>query len=294
MVGDSLVKIRVLRKTTGEVQTMDIEDYVRGVVPKEMCSWWPQQALRAQAVAARTYALYFKHYPRHGNADVCDTTHCQAYGDTRYASTDEAVEKTRGVVATYLGKIRPTFYSAACGGKTSADWGEWLKATDCPCGMAVNGHRQGMCQNGARVLADRGLAWGDIIKYYYNMELRQNYNDEFVNNGTEPDPPPEEPDMEEKERLLAEIRGYIMQGSTVNSFLCMVRVVQATLIAVGYLSAAQLLALYVQLQPQLQQVIDGREIQVLAFLSSVWYVIADSMSLLQLNAYHDFLKSKWE
>ena len=69
------------------------EDYLRGVLPEEMPPDWPEDALKAQAVAARTYAL--KHRGRHekDGYDLCDTTHCQVYEglDSATARTDKAV-----------------------------------------------------------------------------------------------------------------------------------------------------------------------------------------------------------
>jgi stage II sporulation protein D len=66
--------VRVL-KQDGTIVVMDMEEYVKGVVPNEAYSSWPQEALKAQAVAARTYALYFVLQPHPGrNWDICSTT----------------------------------------------------------------------------------------------------------------------------------------------------------------------------------------------------------------------------
>jgi stage II sporulation protein D len=66
--------IRVL-KQNGSIETMDMEDYVKGVVPNEAIPSWPQEALKAQAVAARTYALFgMLHAPPGRSWDICSTT----------------------------------------------------------------------------------------------------------------------------------------------------------------------------------------------------------------------------
>lgn len=65
---------------------MDIDDYVKGVLPYEMSPSWPLEALKAQAVCARTYALLqTKHYKSY-KFDVCNTTDCQVYQGANLAS----------------------------------------------------------------------------------------------------------------------------------------------------------------------------------------------------------------
>ena len=80
------------------INVVDIEDYVKGVVPYEMDKDWPQAALEAQAVCARTYAAKTRH-PSLG-FDVCAGTDCQVYyGRNRAtAATDEAVDNTAGEI----------------------------------------------------------------------------------------------------------------------------------------------------------------------------------------------------
>lgn len=80
------------------INVVDIEDYVKGVVPYEMDKDWPLEALEAQAVCARTYAAKTRH-PSLG-FDVCAGTDCQVYyGRNRAtAQTDEAVENTEGEI----------------------------------------------------------------------------------------------------------------------------------------------------------------------------------------------------
>ncbi len=90
----------------GTTVTMALDDYVKGVVPAEMPASWPTEALKAQAVAARTYAVA---YTQSGKA-ICTTSTCQAYTDARYANTNAAVDATSGQVVTYNGNIVSTLY----------------------------------------------------------------------------------------------------------------------------------------------------------------------------------------
>ena len=102
------------------VEDVGIESYLFGVVPAEMPSSWPAQALRAQAVVARSYAL--TSLRRTQPFDVYSDTRSQAYrgvtGET--AATTDAVRATRGVVVSYAGSIAHTLFSSSSGGRTAA------------------------------------------------------------------------------------------------------------------------------------------------------------------------------
>jgi stage II sporulation protein D len=122
------------------VNALNIDKYVRGVVAGEMPSSWPQAALEAQAVAARSYALTGSVQGKDFN--LYDDTRSQVYrgiaGET--AATNQAVTATKGQVAMYAGQIARTYYSASSGGETeSVEFGfpgsepvPYLKAVDDP------------------------------------------------------------------------------------------------------------------------------------------------------------------
>ncbi len=99
------------------INVLDVEDYVRGVVSRESPSSWPAEALKAQAVAARSYALSSA---GHGSFDVFDDTRSQAYGGVaaETAKTDQAVSATHLQVVLYKGKIAQTFFFSTSGGHT--------------------------------------------------------------------------------------------------------------------------------------------------------------------------------
>ena len=152
---------------------MDIEDYVAHVVAAEMPSSWPLEALKAQAIAARTYALATTKHDA-DNYMVCTNPGCcQGYREDVPASVAAAVEATAGIIGLQDGVLRPTFYSARCGGRTLNSWGPgWLRARYCPCSAGnrsdeVAGHRQGACQWGSYFLAVAGYSYREILDYYY-------------------------------------------------------------------------------------------------------------------------------
>jgi stage II sporulation protein D len=108
--------------TVTVVNVVNLEDYLRGVVPNELSpSSYPQiEAQKAQAVAARTYALRNKGQFQARGYDICATPTCQVYRGkgTENALSDRAVAETRGVVASYRGGLINALYTSTCGGHT--------------------------------------------------------------------------------------------------------------------------------------------------------------------------------
>jgi len=106
--------------TTGleAVNVLPIESYLRGVVPAEMPSVWPVEALKTQAVAARTYAWSHLHPTK--SYDMLPTAANQVYGGYHHeeASTDFAVAATANQVLTYNGNVISALYHACAGGYT--------------------------------------------------------------------------------------------------------------------------------------------------------------------------------
>lgn len=119
-----------------QINVMDCEQYLYGVLPKEMSASYPLEALKAQAVAARCFAALGGNSHKSSGFDVCTSTHCQVYGgvDSEAPKCSQAVEETRGVYARVSGEPVACYYSANNGGyiEDSADiWGgvvSYLKA----------------------------------------------------------------------------------------------------------------------------------------------------------------------
>lgn len=108
------------------VDFVNIEDYLPGVVGKEMLVGWPLAAYQAQAVAARTYALHERQRSAGGSYDVESNDRDQVYGGTTTNTTArEAVRSTRGVVLMDGDKLLRTYYSSTCGGRTAAAKDTW-------------------------------------------------------------------------------------------------------------------------------------------------------------------------
>lgn len=134
------LSLRIVNGALYPVCTLSVEDYLLGVVPYEMSEYFPLEALKAQAVCARTYAL--NKLGAGQDYDVVDTTNDQVFKGVNYNYTNalRAVRETAGVVGTYKGKLAICYYSASNGGQTElvqnvwsgrGDW-DYYQMTDDP------------------------------------------------------------------------------------------------------------------------------------------------------------------
>ncbi len=130
------------RRTIRVVNIIGLEDYTHGVVSAEMPQRAPLEALKAQALVARTHALFIQTMARRHRKEgyhLCDEQHCQVYGGLRAETerTRSAVAGSRGRVAFYQGKPAHVIYSSHCGGRTQSGvdigWGDvpyWKSTPD--------------------------------------------------------------------------------------------------------------------------------------------------------------------
>lgn len=158
------------------VNSLPLEEYLLGVVPSEMPSKWNIEAHKAQAIAARSYALANLNKRASHGYDLKDTPQDQAYGgaSSETPRTTRAVLSTRGEVLTYDSKIIPAYYHASAGGRTHSAGEVWNH--DLPYIQSVNsydwgtrksGHGVGMSQHGANNLANKGYSARQILSYFY-------------------------------------------------------------------------------------------------------------------------------
>lgn len=158
------------------INDIPMEKYLQGVVPSEMPSSWEHEAHKAQAIAARSYAIANKGKRAKYGYDLKDTPEDQAYGgaSAEKTNTNDAVTETANIVLVCQGKIVPAYYSASAGGRTNTGGQVWSR--DLPFlksvpsfdeGIKKNGHGVGMSQYGANNLAKRGYNAYQILKYFY-------------------------------------------------------------------------------------------------------------------------------
>jgi SpoIID/LytB domain protein len=122
------------------VNVLSIEKYLRGVVPAEVYTSWKPAALRAQSVAARTYAAFERAANLSRHFHVYDTTRSQVYSGVAIEDphTDAAIAATAGQVRTFAGKLAFTQFSASSGGTTSVGSQPYLKAQVDPWDTSVS------------------------------------------------------------------------------------------------------------------------------------------------------------
>ena len=110
------------------VNILELDDYIKSVLPYEISASWPEETLKAFSIIVRSYTLSNLTYNhKKQDFDMCDETHCQAYrGRLRSTDiTDAAVDETANTVLAYDGQICKTFYHAISGGMTEASENVW-------------------------------------------------------------------------------------------------------------------------------------------------------------------------
>ncbi len=112
--------IRRSPETMLVVNSINLESYVRGVLYHEITDRWPMEAMKAQAVAVRSYALYQMQNNKNQPFDVKNNTYSQVYGgkSAEHYRTNLAVKRTQYQYLMFEGKILPTYYHSVCGGHT--------------------------------------------------------------------------------------------------------------------------------------------------------------------------------
>ena len=126
-MGDMSFKIDNYTLKILPINSVKLEDYLKGVVPYEVSEYYSIEALKVQAIAARTYAMYNIGRFATLGYDLTDDTYSQVYGsyDNSYVKCNQAVDSTKGQVLTYNGRIIEALYSANDGGYTEDSGNVW-------------------------------------------------------------------------------------------------------------------------------------------------------------------------
>ena len=132
--------IKLLHTKTGEVEEVPIDTYLVNVVSAEMPADFEIEALKAQAVVARTYTIYKIQNKKHDNADICDDSACcqawvskeerfarweESVRESNWQKIEQAVNDTKGKIITYEGKLINAFFHSNSGGKTEIPVNVW-------------------------------------------------------------------------------------------------------------------------------------------------------------------------
>lgn len=149
------------------------EDYLRGVLPKEVPSSWSKEALKAQAISARTYALFQVEKNVDKGFDVSSTTASQVYGGltAERETTNGAIDETRGMVMCYQNKLIISCFHSNSGGYTEASENVWvarlpyLQATEDPYSSGTPAHSWSVTLSAAEIgnaMNKKGYKLGNI------------------------------------------------------------------------------------------------------------------------------------
>lgn len=171
--------LRVMNRdnTLTVINDVCMENYLQGVVASEMPPSWDIEALKAQTIAARTYAAANMGKHSKEGFDLVDTQMDQVYEGVKaeHDSTNKAVLDTTGIIMTYNGKPISAMYCSAAGGRTTSAMVSF--GNDIPYLQSVqsydddaqkSGHGVGMTQHGAKNLAKMGNNSYQILSHFYN------------------------------------------------------------------------------------------------------------------------------
>lgn len=121
LYGDTILLYKNRAGNLDVINELGLEDYLKSVIPFEANPLWAVESLKAQAVAARSYALFKMIDRGHEPYDVSSGILSQVYVGKQIENpkTNQAVDETRGEILTYKNKIFPGYFHSTCGGRTA-------------------------------------------------------------------------------------------------------------------------------------------------------------------------------
>ncbi len=156
----------ILRLDPGQTLTVveeaDVEQYLEGILPHEMNPDWPLEALKAQAVVARTFTYANLGKFRKDGFDLTADTRSQVYKGMTGVNENvrSAVRQTRGEVLGWKGKLLPVYYHACCGGATTDAGAAWGGAQKSP--KPLRGVRDPWCAASPHMSWTAYFSWADL------------------------------------------------------------------------------------------------------------------------------------
>ena len=187
--------VKLLHASTGEIEEIGLDEYLLGVVSAEMPANFEIEALKAQAVVARTYTLYkIINGAKHEGADICDDSKCcQAWiskedrfkrwneeeSKTNWTKIEQAVEETKGKIITYEGKPINAFFHSNSGGVTDTANNVWGGA-DFPYLQAVTTSGEDeYSQYSSEVILTKDEFINKIKEYHKDFEIDFNNDNQI-------------------------------------------------------------------------------------------------------------------
>ena len=186
--------IKLLHKKTGEVEEVTMDDYLCNVVSAEMPADYEIEALKAQAIVARTYTVYKIQNKKHDNADICDdSTCCQAWvsKDDRFARWEESkrednwskiqqgVNETKGKIITYNNQPINAFFHANSGGTTELPVNVWGGSGLPYLQVVQTAGEEGYTQYSSEVVLKQEELINKIKEKYEDIQIDFNNNEDI-------------------------------------------------------------------------------------------------------------------
>ena len=187
--------IKLLHKKSGQIEEISIDEYLYGVVSAEMPANYEEEALKAQAVAARTYTIYqiSNNNEKHKNADICDdSTCCQAWiskenrmnrwseeeRENNWNKIVKAVNSTAGKIITYNNEAINAFFHSNSGGKTEIPSNVWIGGKDFPYLRSVEtSGEDGYSQYSSEVKISKADLLEKLKKEYSDIQINFDENE---------------------------------------------------------------------------------------------------------------------
>lgn len=179
--------IKLLHSSTGEIEEIDLDEYLVNVVSAEMPVDYEEEALKAQATVARTYTLYqIENGHKHENSDICDSSSCcQAWiskekrftawkenQEQKWEKIKNAVYSTAGEIITYQGKAIDAFFHANSGGTTEIPINVW-GGSNFPYLQVVETSGE---DNYSQYYSEK-----EYTRTELSQKMKENYNDFIIN-----------------------------------------------------------------------------------------------------------------
>ena len=181
--------IKLLHKKSGQTEEIAIDEYLYGVVSAEMPVNYELEALKAQAVAARTYTVYqiSNNKEKHEDADICDdSTCCQSWiskedrmkkwkenqRENNWNKIVKAVNSTAGQIMTYNNEVINAFFHSNSGGKTEIASNVWIGGKDLPYLQSVEtSGEEGYTQYNSEVIISKNDLLEKLKKEYIDIKI---------------------------------------------------------------------------------------------------------------------------
>lgn len=186
--------IKLLHSKTGQIEDVNLDDYLCNVVSAEMPADFEYEALKAQAIVARTYTIYKINNKKHDNSDICDNSACcQAWiskedrltkweetkREENWGKIEKAVNETKGKIITYDGKPINAFFHSNSGGTTEIPTNVWGGSNLPYLQVVQTSGEEGYTQYSSEVELNNNELVNKLKEYYEDIQIDFNNSEDI-------------------------------------------------------------------------------------------------------------------